>query len=99
MHAGSSALRGRTCNHIDSASLRGEADGIFQEVREHLAQAARIACDGGDLLRLVAGLITALQKERKAVPKRHRHVLLSKGNGLAHDRRNIYRAIGELKRT
>ena len=97
MHAGSFALRGRTRNHIDSPSLGGEADGIFQEVLEHLAQAPRIACDGGDLLRLVAGLIPALQMERKAVPKRHRYVLLSKGKGLAHDRRNIHQAIGELK--
>ena len=97
MHAGSFALLGRPRNHIDSPSFRGEANGIFQEVLEHLAQAPCIACDGRDFLRLVSGLIPALQMERKALPQRLRYVLLSQGKGLAHDRRNIQQAIGELK--
>jgi hypothetical protein len=97
MLTGNPSLRRWPRNHINSASFWGVADGIFQQVFKHLAQALYIAFDRGNCLCLVPGLIPALQMKREAISERLGDVPLCRADGLTRECGDVDQTIIELK--
>jgi len=86
-------------NQVNSASFRGIADGILQQVFKHLTQALPIALDRGNFLCLLPNFIAALEMKGEAISERFGDVPMSESNGFPRKRREIEQAHFDLHKT